>query len=424
MSRNGDAYAYAVLNQSEEQQRAVARLERRAALVGAMNNPASRVADQISAALQSFPPFLTTIILVVVALAAAGILHTIIKHILTRWSHSRRGHMVFFSRAERFLFFALAVTLLSSAVPAMPLSSDQRIDALRVLSAVFIGVVGWAALVAIDVVSERQLARTGKDMRDDIMARKHATQWQVLRRTSHVVLALITIAAALMVFPAVQKYGVSILASAGAAGLVLGLAARPVLSNLIAGIQLAITQPIRIEDSVVINGQWGWIEEITATYIVVRIWNLQRMIVPLAWLLEQPFQNWTRSNPELIGIVLWQVDYRVPVDPLRKKLEEIVHSTRLWDGNVVVLQVTDALASTMELRALVSARNSGDAWDLRCYVREKMIEFLQSEYPHGLPRQRVEIDNPGPSDATGGTRTDLPALRQAEDSGRAAGVRR
>jgi len=200
MSRNGDAYAYAVLNQSEEQQRAVARLERRAALVGAMNNPASRVADQISAALQSFPPFLTTIILVVVALAAAGILHTIIKHILTRWSHSRRGHMVFFSRAERFLFFALAVTLLSSAVPAMPLSSDQRIDALRVLSAVFIGVVGWAALVAIDVVSERQLARTGKDMRDDIMARKHATQWQVLRRTSHVVLALITIAAALMVF--------------------------------------------------------------------------------------------------------------------------------------------------------------------------------------------------------------------------------
>ena len=237
------------------------------------------------------------------------------------------------------------------------------------------------------------------------MARKHATQWQVLRRTSHVVLALLTIAAALMVFPAVQKYGVSILASAGAAGLVLGLAARPVLSNLIAGIQLAITQPIRIEDAVIINNEWGWIEEITATYVVVRIWNLQRMIVPLAWLLEQPFQNWTRSNPELIGIVLWQVDYRVPVDPLRKKLEEIVRSTKLWNGNVVVLQVTDAHPTTMELRALVLARNSGEAWDLRCYVREKMIDFLQAEYPHGLPRQRVELDEPPPTRDAGGGET-------------------
>ncbi|MGH7032992.1 MAG: mechanosensitive ion channel family protein [Stellaceae bacterium] len=361
-----------------------------------MDNPAARVASQISAALQAFPPILTTVILVAGALAVAAILHAVIKRIVSRWSQRRHDFMVltFLGRAERLLFFALAVGLVSSIVPATPLSPNQQIIALRFLSAGFIGIVGWAALVAIDVVSERQLARTGKNIQDDAMARKHATQWQVLRRTSHVVLALLTIAAALMVFPAVQKYGVSILASAGAAGLVLGLAARPVLSNLIAGIQLAITQPIRIEDAVIINNEWGWIEEITATYVVVRIWNWQRMIVPLAWLLEQPFQNWTRSKSELIGVVVWHVDYRVPVDPLRKKLEEIVRSTKLWDGNVVVLQVTETHPATMELRALVSARNSGEAWDLRCYVREKMIQFLQVEYPHGLPRQRIELDEP------------------------------
>lgn len=236
-----------------------------------MNNPAARIASQVSSALQALPPILTTVILIAGALGVAVVLYAIIKRVLERWSRRRRGIMVFLGRAERFLFFVPAIGLVSSIVPAMPLSPNQQTFALRCLSAIFIGIVGWAALAAIDVVSERQLSRTSKNIRDDIMARKHATQWQVLRRTSHVVLGLFTIAAALMVFPAVQKYGVSILASAGAAGLVLGLAARPVLSNLIAGIQLAITQPIRIEDSVIINDQWGWIEEITATYIVVRI---------------------------------------------------------------------------------------------------------------------------------------------------------
>src|SRR5690348_7828007 len=237
-----------------------------------MDNPAARIAGDISTALRAFPPLLTTVILIAGALAVAAILHVIIKHLLARWSRRQGGFVlfVFLGRAERFLFFALAVGLVSSIVPATPLSPDQQVIALRFLSAIFIGIVGWAALVAIDVVSERQLSRTTKNIQDDVMARKHATQWQVLRRTSHVVLALLTIAAALMVFPAVQKYGVSILASAGAAGLVLGLAARPVLSNLIAGIQLAITQPIRIEDAVIINNEWGWIEEITATYVVDR----------------------------------------------------------------------------------------------------------------------------------------------------------
>ncbi len=260
------------------------------------------------------------------------------------------------------------------------------------LSAAFILLVGWCLIVATDLLTERQLARAGGDIQSDPMARKDATQWQVLRRSSHVLTILITLVAALMAFPGVRAYGVSLLASAGAAGLVLGLAARPMLSNLIAGIQIAITQPLRIEDAVVINGQWGWIEEITATYVLVRIWNWQRVVVPLAWLLENPFQDWTRDSSELIGEVHWHVDYALPVDAACRKLDEIVRSTKLWSGKVVVLQVTHALDNAMELRALVSARNSGEAWDLRCYVREQMIAFLQAEYPHALPKRRLELE--------------------------------
>src|SRR5579863_2728245 len=161
-----------------------------------------------------------------------------------------------------------------------------------------------------------------------------------------------------MTLPAVRQYGVSLFASAGAAGIVVGLAARPVLSNLLAGIQIAMTQPIRVEDSVVVEGEWGWIETITSTYVVIRIWDLRRLIVPLSYFIEKPFQNWTYQTANLIGAVILHVDYTAPIDRLRAKLEEIVHGSELWDGNVASLQVTDSTQSTLELRALVSARNA------------------------------------------------------------------
>ncbi len=360
-------------------------------------NPISRVAAHASADLRMLPPLFTTIILVAGAIVLAAIVQRVLGRVIPRQIRTRHPPLdAFISRTRRILFAGLAIILVGSVVPAVPLAPAIRTAVLHVLSAAFIVVLGWAAIMAVDVVSEHQVLRHRDNIQSNVTARRHATQWQVLRRLSHVVIVLLVLASALMVFPAVREYGVSLLASAGAAGLVLGFAARPVLSNLIAGIQLAITQPFRLEDAVIINGQWGWIEEITATYVVVRIWNWQRMIVPLAWLLEQPFQNWTRESSELIGTVRWNVDYTVPVDVLRNKLDEIVRTTPLWDGKVVVLQVTHALATTIELRALVSARNSGEAWDLRCYVREKMIEFLQREYPHALPRQRVEIEGQTP----------------------------
>jgi small-conductance mechanosensitive channel len=187
---------------------------------------------------------------------------------------------------------------------------------------------------------------------------------------------------------------VSLFASAGAAGLIVGLAARPLLSNLIAGVQIAVTQPIRIEDAVIIENEWGWVEEISSTYVVIRLWDLRRMVVPLAYFIERPFQNWTREGAALIGTVTLHVDYAADVQRIRERLEQIARESKLWDGVVVNLQVTDTNPRTMELRALVSARNASAAWDLRCEVREKLVAFLQAEMPESLPRDRTDVQLP------------------------------
>jgi small-conductance mechanosensitive channel len=176
--------------------------------------------------------------------------------------------------------------------------------------------------------------------------------------------------------------------------LILGLAARPLLSNLIAGVQIAITQPIRIEDAVIIENEWGWVEDIASTYVVVRLWDWRRMVVPLSYFIERPFQNWTRDAASLIGSVILHVDYAADVSRVRKCLEEAVHESKLWDGAVVNLQVVDTNTRTMELRALVSARNAPQSWDLRCEIREKLIGFLQRETPEALPRNRADISQP------------------------------
>jgi hypothetical protein len=200
------------------------------------------------------------------------------------------------------------------------------------------------------------------DTEDNLRARKFVTQARVLRRTVNIVVGILTVGAVLQTFESVQRYGVSLFASAGAAGLILGLAARPVLANLIAGIQIALTQPIRIDDVVIVEGEWGWIEEIFATYVVVRLWDLRRMIVPLSHFIEQPFQNWTRESASIIGAVYWHLDYTVPVAKVRAKLAEIVEASPHWDGKVVNLQVTDTDKDTVTVRGLMSARTSPQAW--------------------------------------------------------------
>ena len=249
------------------------------------------------------------------------------------------------------------------------------------------------------------------DVEDNLLARKHVTQVRVLERVLDMVIVLITVGLALMTFDAVRQYGVTLFASAGVAGIVAGLAARPVLTNFLAGIQLAVAQPIRIDDAVIVENEFGNIEEITFSYVVVRLWDLRRMVVPLSYFIEKPFQNWTRTGGELIGSVFFYVDHTAPVDVIRKKLAEIVAQSKLWNGKVVSLQVSDCKDTTIELRALVSANNASATWDLRCEVREKLIDFLRREYPSALPRRRYENETPEKGEATSDETPDIRAAR-------------
>jgi small-conductance mechanosensitive channel len=295
------------------------------------------------------------------------------------------------TRTQGPIRLALIILAVAAALPAAPFTPGATRTIAQILLAAFIVLVGWSALTAIDLAAQFYLRRFKLDSEDNLLARKHVTQVNILKRSVNILVVLITAATALMTFEAVRQYGVSLIASAGAAGIVVGLAARPVLSNIIAGIQIAITQPIRIDDAVVVENEWGWIEEIGSTYVVIKLWDWRRLVVPLSYFIEKPFQNWTRSSAQIIGTVLLNVDYTVPVERVRAKLEDIVKASPLWDGTVVNLQVVEAERDTIQLRALVSARNSPRAWDLRCEVREKLIAFLQAEYPHALPRLRAEI---------------------------------
>jgi small-conductance mechanosensitive channel len=286
---------------------------------------------------------------------------------------------------------ALLVFALFLALPATPFDADTTALIARILLLASVIIVGWAAIAAVNMSAELYLLRFRLDTADNLLARKHLTQVRVLTRTVDTLLVMLTAGVALMTFESVRQYGVSLFASAGVAGLVAGLAARPVLSNLIAGVQIATTQPIRIDDQVIVENESGRVEEITSTYVVIRLWDLRRMIVPLTYFIEKPFQNWTRETTNLIGTVFIHVDYTAPVERIRAKLSEIVQASKIWDGEVLKVQVTDARESSIELRILASARSSGDAFELRCEIREKLIDFLQREIPTALPRTRQEV---------------------------------
>jgi small-conductance mechanosensitive channel len=285
---------------------------------------------------------------------------------------------------------AILLLAIAASVPLAGFSGGFKQQLIAPLASAFIIVIGWSLIAAIGLAGDIYLDRH-KTGWENALTRKHVTQIRLLRRAGDILIALITLGAAMMALPVVRQYGVSLFASAGAAGIVVGLAARPVLSNLLAGIQIAITQPVKIEDSVVINGEWGWVEDITSTYLVVRTWDLRRLIVPLSWFLEQPIQNWTRDNATIIGQVLLFVDYTASIGDLRQELDRLVHASTLWDGNVVNLQVVDATDSAMQLRVLATASDASRSWDLRCELREKLIGFLQEGHPEWLPRHRLRL---------------------------------
>jgi len=282
---------------------------------------------------------------------------------------------------------ALFLALPATSLPPGPMGIVRHIIALGMIASV-----AWLLIILIDVFEDVVADKYKIGVRDDLRARKIQTQIHVLRRTALVVSCIVAFSVMLMTFPSIRQFGISLFASAGIAGIIIGMAARPTLSSLLAGLQLALTEPIRLEDVVIVEGEWGWIEEITTTYVVVRIWDLRRLVVPISYFIEHPFQNWTRATADLLGTVFLYTDYTVPVEEIRQELHRILKTTDLWDGKAWGLQVTNASEHTMELRALMSAADSPTAWNLRCLVRERLITFLQQTYPQSLPRTRVEME--------------------------------
>ena len=329
----------------------------------------------------------------ILALAAiiALLLHSAVAKLLQRIVRRRHPYLAgILTGTRRLSQAALVIAALFIALPVAPFAPEIETSMATALLIAAIVLIGWIAITTSHVLADLYLLQFRLDVADNMLARKHVTQVRVLRRVVDTLLIMVTVGAVLMTFEPVRQFGVSLFASAGVAGLVVGLAARPVLSNLIAGIQLAVTQPICIDDAIVIENEFGNVEEITSTYVVVRLWDLRRMIVPLTYFIEKPFQNWSREFTSLIGTVLIDVDFTTPVDRVRAKAEEIAKASPLWDGNLIKLQVTDFDAETMELRVIATARSASDAFDLRCELREKLIAYLQTELPGSLPRRRQE----------------------------------
>jgi small-conductance mechanosensitive channel len=258
----------------------------------------------------------------------------------------------------------------------------------------------WLLRGIVRVGGDSIMSRHPTDVADNYRARSLRTQVSVIERVATALIAIVGLAVALMTFPQVRAIGTSLLASAGLAGLVVGFAARPVLENLLAGLQIALTRPINLDDVVVIDGYWGRIEEITTTYVVVTVWDERRLILPFSRIISSSFENWTRRHAEILGTVYFYADYNVPVDELRKELERICHASSDWDGRLCSILVTDATEKTLQLRALVSAADSGRAWNLRCLVREKLIDYLRRRHPESLPRSRLTWKDGESSPAT------------------------
>jgi small-conductance mechanosensitive channel len=335
------------------------------------------------------------IVAIVAALAAEEFLLYLMGKLAERTG--RVFHRALVARGRRPLKLLAPALALFLVTPELPLPAEPMGTLLHGASLLLLGAAAWAAVALIYVAEDVISAGHSIAVVDNLGARRVQTQVRMLCRIATGAVVFFAVTLMLMTFPSIRHLGLSLLASAGLAGVVVGMAARPAIGNLIAGVQVAFTQPIRIDDVVVVEGEWGRIEDIGTSYVVVRVWDMRRLILPLTYFIEHPFQNWTRATAELLGTVFIHADYGVPVDEVRPELLRILEASDLWDGRVWGLQVTDATERGIELRALMSAADSGKLWDLRCHVREQLIGFLQKHHPDSLPRLRAELSPLAPS---------------------------
>jgi len=320
--------------------------------------------------------------------------------------HRGLGLQKYLAKPARAVFLTIGLLIVMPLLPGISPVIRGRVEQTAGIFLVLF--IGWLAIGGVYVFQAVMQSKFDITRADNLRARRIHTQLQFFRRMLIALVVVLDAGALLWSLhdPRLWQYGTGLLASAGLASLVLATAAKSTASNLIAGMQIAFTEPIRIDDVVVIAGEWGRIAEITSTYVVVNIWDQRTLIVPLSFFIEQPFTNWTRSGADILGTAFLYVDYSVPVQPLREELERVVKAAPQWDGRVCGMQVTNLSEHTMELRCLMSSGDSGKNFDLRCLVREKMIEFVRENYPHALPTVRVEMrDWPGKT-----TETPSPAI--------------
>jgi small-conductance mechanosensitive channel len=338
-----------------------------------------------------FTVYLLSALMVFIFLMAALL---ILNRAARSWVNEDAYELVVRLRNKIRLPVILLLIFLSFTIPSSFFDHEIRpLEPLgAVMSAMVIVFISWILIQAVYLIKHFVLGRFDMDDPDNLRARKIYTQFRVLENIILFLIIIIALSLILMSFESIRRIGVSLIASAGVAGIIIGFAAQKAIGTILAGIQIALSQPIRIDDVVIVENEWGRIEEINLTYVVVAIWDKRRLVLPTTWFIENPFQNWTRSTSEILATVFLYADYTLPVNAVREELDRLLEGNPLWDGKVKVVQVTDTTERSVEIRVLVSAVDSGTSWDLRVQLREQMLDFLQQKYPHCLPKARVVID--------------------------------
>jgi len=338
--------------------------------------------------------------LVAVAILGSAVLlgllaHWLLERLVRRTTRSLEGPLrdALLTRLSGPARLLLPLLLAHAALPALPGVVSGLLHG--ILYAALVAALAWMVIALLYAAEEAIAQHYTIDVPDNLKARKVVTQVRILRRVATAIIIVLASGIMLLQYQPVRQLGTGILASAGIVGLIVGIAAQRTLGDLFAGIQIALTQPIRVDDVVIAEGDFGWIEEITLTYVVVRVWDRRRIVLPITHFVEKPFQNWTRTSADLIGTVFLYLDYSVPVDDLRGELQRIVEDSEYWDGDVVGLQMTDASERTVTLRALASAKDAPTLWNLRCEIREKLVAYVREQYPQALPTLRTQIEPPG-----------------------------
>ncbi len=344
---------------------------------------------------QGFQAWLDTAGYALLAVVVAIALYKVIVFLVVHFFEPASATRLFFNASARAISVSLCLMALNGVLHAGPEGLPLLPEIQQLVTLLLVLSLTWAAVRCTSAIGEVIVKLNPVLEGHWKKARKVETQTRFLVRGLNVVIVMVGAAAALMTFDSVRQIGTSLLASAGIGGIILGFAARPVLSNLLAGMQIALTQPFRIDDVLFVQGEWCWVEEVTATYVVLRVWDLRRLVVPLQWFIENPFQNWSRNSADLVGSALIWVDYGIPVDPLREEFARLLRESTDWDGVTESVQVVEAGEKSMQIRFLMSAGDSSTLWNLRCRVREGLILFIQTQYPDYLPRHRAEIMGPG-----------------------------